>query len=801
MASQWYLVQGDDDLGPMTTDELKRLAADGKIGPRDLVRKEGTGRWVLASAVDGLLSAPVRRPSVPLAPARSPSTGSGCLVESPTPSDLDRATPPSAPEPQPAATAAPEGHRSPWRWVVAASALLTLVLAVARIATWIAMQDGSQVQEFAIPQPSGPPTARAVPRPARAGPVAKKAAPAAAVKRSPAPVDAPAPKVATPPSSPPSVDYIRLAKLLSNIHRGDEHDSWVLETNPRAPMIGKQLVPRNSGPAWVVGIDAGQSNLTHPGLMKVFGSYVGRPTPVNGAPASEQLTGAIPKLQGARAPVVKEAVARLEAGHQEAMDAARRIDEEVEAARRFSYDRNPPPGSPDSYERASERAEAAYERAKASAPERKRIALNGAMETARLDCWKTIAAKLPEVYREGPQSNDLIQFRITAPDAASKRRGEFAVANKSGQTLTNVTLVLDLLHFSTAPESSVFQVYFIPEWQAGHELRLAMTVEQNRECEAMKSRPINADPLHDFVGAGSSRSAADEWLAGLGGLVAVRASVWSAQANQSVRSFPFPDQALVGARWELGVAIRLARNLMPNMIRRAPRNTKFTLPADFWEVRAAQRVLTFVPPDSELARLAKLLIDDPVQLLRENRTARPATAGSSAGAGGPGTGSPGIDALIALLVPGTVFQGTWNFRMPNGPPMRNGPLTKERRKKLVGLTSRTSAFTLQINTLDPKTLVVTATLRAATPSGARRDFKGKIVEDQTTGRAILYFPVVKAADQRRQWLLDTDFDLFTAPETLTMERVGDGLAGKMPGPVCPDIYWFELKCTSASNNR
>ena len=52
MASQWYLVQGDDDLGPMTTDELKRLAADGKIGPRDLVRKEGTGLWVLASAVD-----------------------------------------------------------------------------------------------------------------------------------------------------------------------------------------------------------------------------------------------------------------------------------------------------------------------------------------------------------------------------------------------------------------------------------------------------------------------------------------------------------------------------------------------------------------------------------------------------------------------------------------------------------------------------------------------------------------------------------------------------------------------------
>ncbi len=153
MANLWYLVQGDDDLGPMTTDELKRLAADGKIGPRALVRKEGTGRWVLASAIGGLLSAPARRPTVPSAPAPSLETGSNRPVESPTPSDLDRATPPSVPEPQPAATASTEGHRSPWVWVVAGSALLTLVIAIARIATWIAMRDGSQVQEFAIPQP------------------------------------------------------------------------------------------------------------------------------------------------------------------------------------------------------------------------------------------------------------------------------------------------------------------------------------------------------------------------------------------------------------------------------------------------------------------------------------------------------------------------------------------------------------------------------------------------------------------------------------------------------------------------
>jgi hypothetical protein len=411
MANLWYLVQGDDDLGPMTTDELKRLAADRKIGPRDLVRKEGTSRWVLASAVEGLLSAPVGSPSAP----PSPSTGSYRPVESPPPSDLNRATPQSAPEPLPVATAAPEGQRSPWMWVVAGSALLTLVIAIARIATWIAMQDGSQVQEFAIPQPFDARIARAQHRPARAGPVAKKAAPAvraAAVNRNPAPVDAPAPKVATPPPSAPSSDYIRLGTSLSNIYRGDY------------------------GAPWVLGIDADPSNLTHFGLQKFFGSFIiGSASPVNGAPAIEQLTGAIPRLKGARDPVVKEAVARLEAGQQAALEYARSTDEGVDEARRSlegatgraaALTGSPierPTESELNHARTELEVGSAYHKSvKANASGMKQIAWNGIMEAARLDCWKTIVAKLPEIYRESPPGNDMIRFRLTAPDPAVKEK-------------------------------------------------------------------------------------------------------------------------------------------------------------------------------------------------------------------------------------------------------------------------------------------------------------------------------------------------------------------------------------------
>ena len=230
------------------------------------------------------------------------------------------------------------------------------------------------------------------------------------------------------------------------------------------------------------------------------------------------------------------------------------------------------------------------------------------METARVDCWNTLVPKLPEIYRGSPEGHDLIQFRITAPDAAARRPPQFAVLNTSRQTLTDVTLVLDLLHYSTAPEPTVFQVFFIPVWQAGEEIRLPTAIAQNRHRgEMSKMRPANADPgpesalrgIHgEWIGAesfhrgGNDPSGPDptkSWLAGVGGLVAVQASLWSVQAHQPVQIFPFPDQALAGARRELDVA-RLACNMIPKLMRnkKLPPNAKFTLPATFWEVRAVK---------------------------------------------------------------------------------------------------------------------------------------------------------------------------------------------------------------------
>ena len=184
-----------------------------------------------------------------------------------------------------------------------------------------------------------------------------------------------------------------------------------------------------------MGVDADPSNLTHSGLQKFFRSFIiGSASPVNGAPAIEQLTGAIPRLKGARDPVVKEAVARLEAGQQAALNYARSTDEGVDEARRSleaatgraaaltgSPIERPTESELNHARTELEVASASRKSVKAHASGMKQVAWNGIMEAARLDCWKTIVAKLPEIYRESPPGNDMIRFRLTAQIRPSKK--------------------------------------------------------------------------------------------------------------------------------------------------------------------------------------------------------------------------------------------------------------------------------------------------------------------------------------------------------------------------------------------
>jgi len=78
--SQWHCKIGDHRYGPITSHELKCLAADGKLRPTDLVKRDGDTAWARASAVRGLFAAGAQvsasTPPVASLFADSPANGS-----------------------------------------------------------------------------------------------------------------------------------------------------------------------------------------------------------------------------------------------------------------------------------------------------------------------------------------------------------------------------------------------------------------------------------------------------------------------------------------------------------------------------------------------------------------------------------------------------------------------------------------------------------------------------------------------------------------------------------------------------
>lgn len=72
MAAQWHYSKGGERHGPVSSDQLRQLAASGQLGPTDLVWRDGMAEWQKASSVKGLFpsqtSGPTEPPPIPLTP-------------------------------------------------------------------------------------------------------------------------------------------------------------------------------------------------------------------------------------------------------------------------------------------------------------------------------------------------------------------------------------------------------------------------------------------------------------------------------------------------------------------------------------------------------------------------------------------------------------------------------------------------------------------------------------------------------------------------------------------------------------
>ena len=71
MPTEWFFSKSGQQLGPVSSEQLKQLADSGHLQPSDLVWRDGMGQWVEARKIKGLF--PVQTTQAPLFPPPVPS--------------------------------------------------------------------------------------------------------------------------------------------------------------------------------------------------------------------------------------------------------------------------------------------------------------------------------------------------------------------------------------------------------------------------------------------------------------------------------------------------------------------------------------------------------------------------------------------------------------------------------------------------------------------------------------------------------------------------------------------------------
>jgi len=110
MAAEWFYQVMGQQFGPVSSAELRALAAAGTVQPDTLVRKGTDGEWVFASRVHGLFEPSGSPPTVADRPAAKNSTPPG-----PSPPLSPRVPPVSSPVP--VASAESPTHTPPFQQV------------------------------------------------------------------------------------------------------------------------------------------------------------------------------------------------------------------------------------------------------------------------------------------------------------------------------------------------------------------------------------------------------------------------------------------------------------------------------------------------------------------------------------------------------------------------------------------------------------------------------------------------------------------------------------------------------------
>ena len=374
----------------------------------------------------------------------------------------------------------------------------------------------------------------------------------------------------------------------------------------------------------------------------------------------------------------------------------------------------------------------------------------------RLAVWDQLTAHMTEFYPDAKEQSAVVKLDAAAPSS-------FAAVNTSGQSLSDVTLAVELTHFDSVPLPTARRFYFIGDWPAGGKVELPATITPNLESAELAEHQRLIGNLHVTVQS-------DPWLSGAGGVVSAKVTLWSNQLRQPSQQVEFDDHRRAAARSELG----LAYMSIDDLLRHPPRTSdsyrtaiappvrvlvppKVSLPDTFPVIRdavaIAKHVLANVPETNSEATDARALIADPQEATRQFRKRQ-------------------LDEFLAALPPVRSRSGVWTVRAPG-----EAATTDPDRIDLAANSSTAGHMTLTIDSRPLTGDEITATLTNPDVAGVRQTFTGRLQIDSSSPRMLLVLRTAQSAAATQRARTDAELKLPTSWFTLTLEPRGDRLIG------------------------
>ena len=368
-----------------------------------------------------------------------------------------------------------------------------------------------------------------------------------------------------------------------------------------------------------------------------------------------------------------------------------------------------------------------------------------ALEAARLRAWSELLAQMDQIYPNHNALSPDLRIQLIPPNIeGGGPNGAFKIVNTGKQRLTNLTIVLGLTHFSTAPETTSLRVYFIPELAAGASIWMSTWIDANCESESHKRvRPSTAEPFRT-----------DRWRAGAGGLIKMWSMAWANQGKIKYKTRDFPQQAEWMAEWQLSTAfheLTTSTRVDGSLPKRA---------VEVWAVDTAKRVRDYLPADSEFAKLAKPLGNAEFESFLKESRAR------------------GEERVRKMIKAGAIYSGD---RLRTA----RGNFGEFQLKEGTGESAEYGAVALQIESADlPDGRVRALVFNPAQPSHYKRMW-GQVMTNQV-GRPVLC--LCGAATRTEQ--LPAHF--YDAGGSIALEIDLFGLFGRQHGHAEPEKCWYPL---------